>query len=79
MTRYARLTARFPAADGGTTRRTVWVRVAPPGVRTRRYWVVDREGTDAEPRELLIVDPADIVRERPARMNLTYAELELES
>jgi hypothetical protein len=74
---YARLTVRLTTDDDRQVRRTAWVRVGDKAGRHRKFWVVSKDGEEPDPRELWIVAPADIVRERPARMNLTYAELEL--
>ena len=77
---YVRL--RFLQANGRA--RTVWA----VKLGENRYLVADKygetetdmgttkEGLSIERKELLLTSPGDIVFERPARMNLKYAELE---
>jgi hypothetical protein len=84
---YVRVTVAAPTTDGRTARRTVWAVRLPSRGGLRVYAVVDRSG--AEPsvyrpdgtlvvrRELIIASPGDVIREQPAQMNLTYAELEV--
>ena len=78
---YVRL--HFRQANGRT--RTVWAVKAGEN----KYFVCNKEGeteTDAgkspegipiERKELIIASPVDILYEKPARMSLKYAELEV--
>ena len=71
MTTYVRL--RYHAA-GRPTPVSCWaVKLGP-----RSYREVDREGDwgNDGTTTLVVVDPTDVVWEKPARMNLTYGTLE---
>jgi hypothetical protein len=63
--------------ENGRNRRVWATNYNDPGAgRNIRFWVVDKEGNEPEPRELVIVAPEDLRRLRAAAMNNKYAELE---
>lgn len=72
---YVRLTF---VANGGLTKRTVWARKGKIDVRRgiATYWVVNREGEDVNPHELVIAEIGE-AKEKPAVMNNLYGELEV--
>lgn len=67
----------FRTVAGGTRR--VWVRevVRPRATRFRFFRTVDENGIDADPAEMIVVDPADLLTESPARVSLMYGTLEI--
>jgi len=60
-------------------RRTVWSdALNHEGTRGLvKFYVCDKTGERPDPQELVIATPKDVVGLRVARMNLTYAELEV--
>lgn len=75
MRRFWRVT--FLAANG--RKRHVWAvnYNDPGGTGLVTFTVVDREGDEAEPREVVFASHKDVVRLRPAKHNRTYATLEV--
>jgi hypothetical protein len=75
MRKYWRVT--FLAANG--KRRHVWATdYNDPGAgKLVRFFVVDKEGDEPEPREMVISTPGDIVRLRQAVMSNMYGWLEV--
>lgn len=70
MILYCRVTVRLPES-----KRTFWAKKIRETERHRAYRVIDVEGE--EKNEIVFADVADVVVERPARMNLFYGSLEM--
>lgn len=70
---YWKVRVRLP----GGKLRTFWAKqVEKPGSKLSYFKVVEADGEVTN--ELVVASPTDIVWAKPARMNLKYAELELE-
>lgn len=65
----------YVGADG--KRRHVWAtRYDESGVLVK-FFLVNKQGDEYDPRQLVIASRRDVVRRRPCVWNLTYAELEV--
>lgn len=65
----------FKTANGRS--RHVWAYKLTETDKTVRFFIVNREGDEPEPREMVFATSADILRKRVAAFNNKYAELEV--